>query len=79
LNGLKIWATDIAGAYLKAFTNEKVCIIAGPEFGDHAGHTLIIERLCMGYVLEEPIGMTSWLIASVPKDFSHAMQNLISG
>ena len=33
LNGLPIWATDIASAYLEAHTNEKVCILADPEFG----------------------------------------------
>ena len=34
LNGLETWATDIGNAYLEAETNEKVYIIAGPEFGD---------------------------------------------
>ena len=33
LNGLDTWATDIGNAYLEAFTDEKVYIIAGPEFG----------------------------------------------
>ena len=34
LNGLQAWGTDIGNAYLEAFTKEKVCVIAGPEFGD---------------------------------------------
>ena len=34
LNGLHTWATDIGNAYLEAVTSEKVCIIAGPEFGN---------------------------------------------
>ena len=38
LNDLEIWCTDIGNAYLEAYTKEKVCIIAGPEFGDLEGH-----------------------------------------
>jgi len=34
LNSLKIWSTDIGNAYLETHTKEKVCVIAGPEFGD---------------------------------------------
>ena len=33
LNNLEIWGTDISSAYLEAYTKEKVCIKAGPEFG----------------------------------------------
>ena len=42
LNNLELWSTDIGNAYLEATTNERVYIIAGPEFGDHQGHILII-------------------------------------
>ena len=48
LNGLLIWATDITSAYLEAFTSEKVCIKAGPEFGKLKGHWLIIEKALYG-------------------------------
>ena len=48
LNGLETWATDIASAYLEAYTAEKVCIIAGPEFGALQGHLLIIQRALYG-------------------------------
>jgi len=34
LNGMEAYATDIGNAYLEAKTQEKVCIIAGPEFGN---------------------------------------------
>jgi hypothetical protein len=34
LNGLKVEATDVGNAYLKAYTQEKLYVIAGPEFGD---------------------------------------------
>ena len=41
LNDLETWATDIGNAHLEAITLEKVHIIAGPEFGDREGHTLV--------------------------------------
>ena len=44
LNGLTLWATDIGNAYLESYTNEKVYIVAGAEFGDREGHTLLITR-----------------------------------
>ena len=33
LNGMEAYATDIGNAYLEAKTHKKVCIRAGPEFG----------------------------------------------
>ena len=48
LNGLETWATDIRNAYLKANTLECCYIIAGPEFGDHEGHLLVIIRVLYG-------------------------------
>ena len=51
LNGLDAWATDVGNAYLEATTNEKVAIIAGPEFGNKAGHTLIIHKALYGLKL----------------------------
>ena len=48
LNGLHTWATDIGNAYLEALTSEKVCIIAGPEFGTRQGHLLIIYKALYG-------------------------------
>lgn len=44
LNDLKVWATDIGNAYLESETKEKVCIVAGPEFGEVEGHTLVIVK-----------------------------------
>ena len=32
LNNLDIWGADIGNAYLEAFTDEKLYIVAGPEF-----------------------------------------------
>jgi len=34
LNDLEVSATNIGNAYLESYTQEKVHIIAGPEFGD---------------------------------------------
>ena len=34
LNDLTLWSTDISSAHLEAFTKEKLCSTAGPEFGD---------------------------------------------
>ena len=44
LNGLNTWSTDVGNAYLESYTKEKVYIVAGPEFGERQGHTLIIVR-----------------------------------
>ena len=48
LNDLDIWATNIGNAYLEAETQEKVYIIAGPEFGELEGHMLIIFKALYG-------------------------------
>jgi len=48
LNQLEIWGADIGNAYLEAETNEKVFIIAGPEFGERRNHILIIHKALYG-------------------------------
>ena len=48
LNNLDVWCTDIGNAYLEARTKEKVYIIAGPEFEELEGHTLIVTRALYG-------------------------------
>ena len=35
LNNLDIWGADIGNAYLEAFTDEKLYIVAGPEFEEN--------------------------------------------
>lgn len=50
LNDLEVWGTDIGNAYLESFTKEKVYIIAGPEFGEREGHTLIIVKALYGLI-----------------------------
>ena len=44
LNGLKTIVGDIGNAYLEAYTKEKVYFIAGPEFGELEGHTMLIVK-----------------------------------
>lgn len=48
LNGMEAYATDIGNAYLEATTKEKVCIKAGPEFGEKEGHLLVIYKALYG-------------------------------
>ena len=48
LNNMTPWATDIGNAYLEAKTTEKVCIKAGPEFGELQGNLLIIDKALYG-------------------------------
>ena len=48
LNNLGLMAGDVGNAYLEAYTEEKVCFTAGPEFGDLEGHTMIIVKALYG-------------------------------
>lgn len=50
LNKILTWATDIGNAYLEAYTytKEKLVICASPEFGNQAGHLLIISNTLRG-------------------------------
>ena len=48
LNGLKLTGGDVGNTYLEAYTTEKVCVRAGPEFGPFEGHLLVIEKALYG-------------------------------
>ena len=48
LNNLEIWRADVGNAYLEAYTDEKLCIIAGPEFKELQGHLLIMVKALYG-------------------------------
>lgn len=48
LNQLETWCTDVGNAYLEAFTDEMVYIIADAAFRDRAGHTLVIIKALYG-------------------------------
>ena len=48
LNDLEIWGADVGNAYLEAYTDQKLCIIAGPEFKELQGHILIMIKALHG-------------------------------
>ena len=48
LNGLELTGGDIGNAYLEAYTKEKVCFRAGPEFGEWEGHLLVVDKALYG-------------------------------
>ena len=48
LNHLELWGADIGNAYLEAFTDEKLYIVAGPEFQELEGYILIILKALCG-------------------------------
>ena len=48
LNNLEIWGADVGNAYLEAYTDEKLCIIAGPELKELQGHLLIMVKALYG-------------------------------
>ena len=56
-NDMETWCTDIGNAYLESYTQEKVYIKAGPEFGDREGHTLIIVKALYGLKSSDCVGM----------------------
>ena len=48
LNNLEIWGADVGNAYLEAYTDEMLCIIAEPEFKQLQGHLLIMIKALYG-------------------------------
>ena len=48
LNNLELWGADIGNAYLEAFSNEKLFIIAGAEFEELEGFILIFNKALYG-------------------------------
>ena len=48
LNHLDLWGADIGNAYLEAFTDEKLCIVARPEFQELEGYILIFLKALYG-------------------------------
>ena len=48
LNNLDIWGADIGNAYLEAFTDEKLYIVAGLEFQELEGYILIFLKALYG-------------------------------
>lgn len=48
INGLEVFMFDVGNAYLNADTEELLYTIAGTEFGEHKGKTLIIRKALYG-------------------------------
>ena len=48
LNNLELWGADIGNACLEAFTDEKLYIVAGPEFQELQGYILIFLKALYG-------------------------------
>ena len=48
LNHLDLWGADIVNAYLEAFTDEKLYIVAGPEFQELEGYIFIFLKALYG-------------------------------
>ena len=48
LNHLDLWGADIGNAYLEAFTDEKLYIVAGPEFQELEGYIVIFLKALYG-------------------------------
>jgi len=48
LNNLEVVAGGIGNAYLNADTKEKVCFVAGPEWGARQGRRVVIVRAIYG-------------------------------
>ena len=48
LNHLDLWGADIGNAYLEPFTDEKLYIVAGPEFQELEGYILIFLKALYG-------------------------------
>ena len=48
LNNLNIWGADIVNAYLEAFTDQKLNMVAGPEFQELEGYILMFLKALYG-------------------------------
>ena len=48
LNDLELWGADIGNAYLEPPTEEKLYIVAGPEFEDWVGYLLTFSKALYG-------------------------------
>jgi hypothetical protein len=75
LNNLKTMVGDISSAYLEAYTKEKVCFTAGPEFSVLQGHIFAIE-VSAPLVLA---GINNLLTLCVISSLLHVLLILMSG
>ena len=64
LNGLEVWVTDIDNAYLEAKTQEKCYNIAGHEFDNQEGHTLVVYKALYGLTGRVSTGILDVVISN---------------
>ena len=75
LNNIDIWGADIGNAYLEAFTDEKIYIVAGPESEELEGHILIFLKAFYG--LKSSGKRWAEVIDSILKDMTFTIYILI--
>ena len=79
LNNLELWGADIGNAYLEAYTHEKLFIIAGPEFEELEGFSLIFNKHFMVSNLVVKGGQKGSMISSKTRDSCLPKQIHVSG
>ena len=75
LNHLELWGADIGNAYPEAFTDEKLYIVAGPEFQELEGHILIFLKTL--YELKSSGRRWAEVIHGILRDMEFYPQKLI--
>ena len=77
LNGLELMAADVGNAYLEACTKEKLCFIAGPEFGALAGHTFVDANLMHDFTTGQSATGVLHLLNQTPIDWFSKRQGQV--
>ena len=77
LNNLELWVADIGNAYLEAYTQEKLFIIACPEFEELEGPILIFNKAVSNQVVKG--GLKGSMTSSRTWDSRPPKQTHVSG
>ena len=75
LNNLELWGADIGNVYLEAVTEEKIYIVAGPEFDDWDGYILTFSKALYG--LKSSGKRWAEALHDILKDMGFNLQELI--
>ena len=65
LNNLELWGADIGNAYLEAPTEEKLYIVAGPEFEGWEGYILTFSEALHGLKSSGKDGQKLYMISDI--------------
>ena len=79
LNNLELWGADIGNAYLEAYTQEKLFIIAGSEFEELEDFILIFNKALYGLKSSGKGGLKGSMISSRTRDPCLPKQIHVSG